>query len=249
MGVPVTLTASITSAASVTPTGSVQFQDGQTILSTVPLNAQGSAAFTTSSLATGSHTIAAAYQGDENFSASASAALTQAITDFSVSTNVPALTLASGQTQKITVTVTPVNGFDSAVSLSCGAQSLVICAFMPQNVTPNGGAVSSTLMVTASASKNASSGHHSWNSPPTLLAAALIFLLVLVSLRVTSGDQKKKPRMKTAMAIGFVCLLIGLLASCGGGSSPPPQSGSVVISASTAGGAVRTASFNVTVTF
>ena len=249
-GLPITLTASITSAASVTPTGSVQFQDGQTILSTVPLNAQGSAAFTTSSLATGSHTIAAAYQGDEDFSASTSAALTQAITDFSVSANVPALTLAPGQTQKFTVTITPVNGFNSAVSLSCGAQSLVSCAFMPQSVTPNGGAVSSALMVTASASRNASSGPHSWNSPrSTLVAAALIFLLVLVSLRVASADQKKKPRMKPAMAIGFVCLLIGLLANCGGGSSSPPQSGTVVISASTAGSAVRTTSFNVTVTF
>jgi hypothetical protein len=74
---PLTLTATVTAVApgGGVPTGTVTFQDGNTILGTAPVDAYGQAAFTTTGLGIGSHTITAAYAGDGNYIASVSDAL------------------------------------------------------------------------------------------------------------------------------------------------------------------------------
>jgi Bacterial Ig-like domain (group 3)/Domain of unknown function (DUF4214) len=61
-----------------TPTGSVTFMDGTTVLGTSTLSA-GTATFQTTTLSTGSHQISAVYSGDANFTGSTSAALTQMV--------------------------------------------------------------------------------------------------------------------------------------------------------------------------
>jgi hypothetical protein len=68
----------VVSAASGTPTGKVTFYDGTTVLGTAGLSA-GTAVFTTSTLASGNHSIAASYLGATYFVASKSAALTEVI--------------------------------------------------------------------------------------------------------------------------------------------------------------------------
>lgn len=77
-GQPVTMTATVTHATGPGwPTGTVTFKDGSTTLATVPVTQSGSsatAAFTTSTLAAGGHSITATYLGDTNFTGSASAA-------------------------------------------------------------------------------------------------------------------------------------------------------------------------------
>jgi hypothetical protein len=66
------------SPGSGTPTGNVNFDDGSTVLGTVALN-NGTASFTTSSLAVGTHSIKAVYAGDTNFKASTSVVLKQVV--------------------------------------------------------------------------------------------------------------------------------------------------------------------------
>ncbi len=66
-----------------TPTGTVTFLDGSTPLGQGTLTA-GVATLTTSSLTDGNHTLSALYNGDTNFVAAASAALSQSILDFSL---------------------------------------------------------------------------------------------------------------------------------------------------------------------
>lgn len=61
-GASVTFTATVTSSGG-TPTGSVDFKDGSTVLKTVTL-ASGKATFTTSTLAVGTHSITAYYASD-----------------------------------------------------------------------------------------------------------------------------------------------------------------------------------------
>lgn len=65
----VTFTASVTSANAGAPnaSGNVTFTDGSKTLATVTVNASGMATYTTTTLAVGSHTIAAAYAGASNF--------------------------------------------------------------------------------------------------------------------------------------------------------------------------------------
>ena len=70
-GQSVTLTA--TAPGSGTPTGTVTFFDGATLLGTGTLTA-GVATFTTSSLAVGSHAITVTYAGDSDFAGSTSQA-------------------------------------------------------------------------------------------------------------------------------------------------------------------------------
>jgi sugar lactone lactonase YvrE len=76
----VTFTASVTASttsgsANVTPTGTMNFYDGSTLLATVTVAANGQASYTTSSLSGGSHSITAVYSGDTNFSGATSAAV------------------------------------------------------------------------------------------------------------------------------------------------------------------------------
>jgi uncharacterized repeat protein (TIGR01451 family) len=67
-GQSVTFTATVTSATTGTPTGTVQFKDNGTNLGApAALNASGVATFTTSALTSGTHTITAEYSGDANF--------------------------------------------------------------------------------------------------------------------------------------------------------------------------------------
>ena len=82
VGKPVTFTASVGESVLVlnspAPAGSVIFKDGSTTLATVPLSS-GSAAFTTSGLAAGSHKITATYPGNSHYNRHVSAPLTQTV--------------------------------------------------------------------------------------------------------------------------------------------------------------------------
>jgi hypothetical protein len=69
-GQSVTFTAQVVSQTSGTPTGTVTFQDGATVLGTVALDARGIAQFTPAALSVGTHTIGAFYSGDTLFTAS-----------------------------------------------------------------------------------------------------------------------------------------------------------------------------------
>jgi uncharacterized repeat protein (TIGR01451 family) len=70
VGQSVTFTATVTSAAPLTPTGAVQFKiDGSDVGTPVTLNASGIATLTIAGLAPGSHTVVAVYSGDADFAA------------------------------------------------------------------------------------------------------------------------------------------------------------------------------------
>ena len=79
-GQNVTVTAVVQSRGG-TPSGSVTFYDGSTVLQTVPL-VKGRATYTTSSLAVGTHSIRAVYSGSPNFAGSTSNLLRETIENF-----------------------------------------------------------------------------------------------------------------------------------------------------------------------
>jgi len=74
-----TATVSPVAPATATPTGTVTFRDGTTVLATVTL-VGGRASFTTTRLEAGTHPITATYSGSITFGGSASAVLNQVIT-------------------------------------------------------------------------------------------------------------------------------------------------------------------------
>jgi hypothetical protein len=80
LGQSVTFTATVAVAAPSggTPTGTVSFKNGATVLSIVTLSG-GKASYTTASLALGSHAITASYAGGTDYGASTSSKLTQVV--------------------------------------------------------------------------------------------------------------------------------------------------------------------------
>lgn len=66
-GAPVTFTATVSSVINATPTGTVSFYDGSTLLGTINLNGSGIATYTASNLSPSSHPIQAIYNGNNDF--------------------------------------------------------------------------------------------------------------------------------------------------------------------------------------
>ncbi|MGO4213785.1 Ig-like domain-containing protein, partial [Terriglobus sp. YAF25] len=79
-GTSLTFAAAVTSWSAGPPAGvgSVSFYDGSTLLATIAVDSNGRAAYTTSSLTVGSHTITATYNGANYASGSGSATITVA---------------------------------------------------------------------------------------------------------------------------------------------------------------------------
>ena len=116
----VTFTATVAGGATSTPTGSIVFMDGGVAIGTSPLSSAGVATLATSTLATGSHQITAAYQGDTDFAASTSPALTETIQKIATSTAVsPSANPAeAGAAVAFTVTVTAANSTNPNVAIT-----------------------------------------------------------------------------------------------------------------------------------
>uniref|UniRef100_UPI0015D89CF7 beta strand repeat-containing protein n=1 Tax=Nevskia soli TaxID=418856 RepID=UPI0015D89CF7 len=103
---PVTITATIHSTSGTVPNGElVTFNDGATVIGT-GVTAGGIAAFTSSTLAAGTHSITAAYAGDANFAPSTSKALSQTISKNTTTTALTSNLNPSSYEQSVTFAVT-----------------------------------------------------------------------------------------------------------------------------------------------
>ncbi len=148
-GASVTLSVKV-AGSSGTPTGTVTFKDGSSILATATL-ASGSASYTTTSLAAGTHTITASYSGDITFAATNSSAVSLTISvapAITFAANPTTLTLTHGTSGTATITGTPVGGYTGNVTFACGVlPASASCSFAPATLTFNGTntAQSSTL--------------------------------------------------------------------------------------------------------
>src|SRR5208283_4291582 len=102
-GQSVTFTATVKPEFTGTPTGTVTFKDGTTTLATVTLSG-GVAKFTTSSLAVGTHSITAVYEGSTSFATSTSAALKQVVNKATTTTTVVSSANPSTHGESVTFT-------------------------------------------------------------------------------------------------------------------------------------------------
>lgn len=78
-GSSVTFTATVSGGTLGTPTGTVSFKDGSTNIGTGLLNELGVASFSTLNLGVGAHNITAVYDASDNFAASTSVPVSQAV--------------------------------------------------------------------------------------------------------------------------------------------------------------------------
>jgi hypothetical protein len=94
----------VTSSNGNIPTGTVNFDDGSTILGSGTLNSSGIAFFTTSALTEGAQTIVAAYLGDSNDPAANSAPLNQVVNPAHTTTTITSSLNPSTYGQPVTFT-------------------------------------------------------------------------------------------------------------------------------------------------
>ncbi len=208
-GQSVTLVATISAQFGGLPTGSVAFNNESASLGSVSLNGSNTAQLTTSAMPIGTNPITAVYSGDSNFAGSTSTAVSQVVNggpDFNVAATPASQTVTAGQNGTTSISITPANGFNSAVSFSCsGLPAGASCSFAPQNVTPSGGMASTTLTVTTSASMATIHRHASPMFPIGTLAALVCCV---------GWKKRRLVQIPPLLVVCAICL--GLLNGCNG---------------------------------
>jgi hypothetical protein len=135
-----TLTAHVSADLAGSPSGVVNFRSGQTDLGSAVLDGEGNASLVTDLLSAGTHDVVAIYQGRSSYQASTSKseqvhADASTVAGFTVTVTPTSLSTTVGGFVSTVVTVTPVNGFNAYVSLSCaGLPVNTTCNFTPTNV-------------------------------------------------------------------------------------------------------------------
>jgi hypothetical protein len=128
-GATVKLTATVTkSGGSGTPTGTVSFLLGSMVLTTMPVPANGIVSFTasTSGIPNGDYNVTAAYNGDDTFIPSTSAAVDVAVKYHTTTTLTAAPNpVPAGAMVTLTATVTPTSGTATgSVTFTTGTTTL-----------------------------------------------------------------------------------------------------------------------------
>jgi Bacterial Ig-like domain (group 3)/FG-GAP-like repeat/FG-GAP repeat len=217
-GQSVTFTATVSSATAGAPTGEVTFLDGATSLGTGTLNGSAQVTFSTSALSTGMHSITASYGGDANFAASTSTALTQSVNgapDFSVNANPGISSITAGQSTAYTLALTPSNGFNQTVTLTCsGAPVESTCTPGNPTVTLNGTSASMVQFNVTTSPRGTAllpGPTRRFRPFPTWPAGALLLLAMMLTVMLY-GWQVCPRRLALGLTIAVVSLVI---AGCG----------------------------------
>ena len=160
---------------------------------------------------------------------------------FTVSVSPTALTVTTGQSGTVAVSVKPQNGFNSAVTFACGGLPAgAACSFSPATVTPSGATVAKTTLTVTTGTTATNQ-----DSRPLVPGATLAFTLCLLGWR-----KRRSVQLLLVLTVSFAGL--SLLSACGGGSSggsssPPPPSTSTVTITATSGAVQNTTSLTLTV--
>jgi hypothetical protein len=244
-GQNLTLTAQVvdlTTGSTGTPTGTVSFYSGATLLGSSALT-NGTAIFSTSSLAAGtSYSFTAAYSGDINFTASSSnAGITVPVTalDFNLMDNgLQSQTVIPGGAISYSFQLSPTFGVypASVVFTATGLPPGATASFSPATIAANGGAQTVTLTI-QTASQAAKQNNPLERGGPLLLG---FLLMPLAGMR-----RVRRHRMFVLFAS---VTLVGVmsLSGCGGQNgfnSQAPENYTITV---TAASGQLSHSFNVT---
>jgi hypothetical protein len=210
----VTFTAAVSSGSG-TPTGSVDFYDGTTLLGSRTL-ASGTATYATSSLTVGTHSVTAAYGGDTQFSVLTSSVVSQAVSDFTLavaSGGSSSATVAAGGTATYPLTISPSAGttFPAAATLTAtGAPAGSVVTITPSMLAAGDGATDVTVAIQVPAQAAA-------NRSPGALGRGLAPIMAGMLLLPWGGRIRRGVGGRRLMACGLLLVITaaGAMLGCG----------------------------------
>lgn len=225
------ITANVASAT-LTPTGSVSFYQGQTLLGTANLT-NGVSTYTLSSVPSADSVLSARYSGDTNFSASNSASAT-VLTSSLGQIN---LTVSHSGTVNDTISLTGAPGLAATLQFSCtGLPAGTTCTFQPASITLTSAAetASTTVSIQTGLSASLNRPQLSHSMDPVLAG-----LFGLPGVWVLALRRKRLPRLTslttTLLAITLACLCSTVVGCAGPHQSTPAGTSTVQITASGSG--------------
>jgi hypothetical protein len=259
-GQSVTFTATIHSGVSFpSPTGTIEFVDGTNQLSTQTLGVDGVVTFATSALTPGTHNISAVYSGDGNFNPH-TVSLVQVVNgpDFAINTTPASATLNSGNSATFSVAVSPMNGFNSSVSLTCSVSPTPAlaptCSLSPTSVAvPASGSATANLTVSTTAAMASLVCPPFRNGWRPLYALWLPLVgLTLMGAGLGRGQSGRKKIIVSVVFTGLLLIALGSQSACGGstshvGSPGTPTGGYTVTVNAASGSATHTTKVTLTV--
>ena len=218
-GQSVTLTALVAPATTGTPTGSVSFYDGTTLLNTAPLSG-GTATYTVSGYSAGTtHQLTAVYSGDTNFLSSSTGSSIQlgvASLDFTIAvTGSATSTVSPGSSATYQLTVSPLYGsYPGQVSFAAaGLPSTTTTTFSPSAIAAGAGPQTVTMTVQTSAAAKLAYPEIGRKLAP------IAFALLLIPLFGGGKLRRQARRMSKLASILLLlgCTLVGaMMTGCGG---------------------------------
>lgn len=243
-GTVVTLTSTVVSATTGTPTGTVSFYDGSTLLGTATLTS-GTASYTTSSLAAGAtHSVSAVYDGDINFTnstASASSVIVAPLT-FTMQVTPATQTGNAGSTFTWQLTVAPSFGsYPGTVSFSAnGLPQGASASFSPNGLAANSGQQTVTMTISTA-------GTTAMTQPFSPGRRLIPVTLALLFLPLAGTRRMRRNGRRVAGMMSLLLLALGGLAAttaltgCGSKAnvSPAQQTYNITVTA-TSGTAQQT---------
>jgi hypothetical protein len=235
-GESVTLTAQVASATTGTPTGSVNFYNGSSLLGTTSLSA-GTATLSSSSLTAGAtNTLTAVYGGDLNFTTSSTTSSTSVVVaalDFTMTfSGSKTATVTAGNTATYQMVLNPLYGsYPGAVTFSAtGLPPGGSITFSPSTISADGGqqTVTMTIKTTAVTAQLVPSRLVYGMAP---IALALLLWPLAGARRMRQHGRKLRKFLCVVILLSSIAAIGSALSGCGGSikGASNPQSYTVTI--------------------